>query len=120
MVELLAEFRDGLVQFGKRVELAMPERRDDPAFGQQNRIFDLSLVPRSIWPRRQDSNPVVNPQFGVGAVQIRFVTASAGDARTGVVRHDQLWDTAEKLECLNMTVNPVGQILAQCRLGKSV
>src|ERR1700760_2612151 len=45
MIELLEEFGNGFVQLRDTEELTMPQRRNNPALGDQNRIFSLGLVP---------------------------------------------------------------------------
>ena len=94
-VELLKQNRDGLVEFGKRMEHTASERCEDPAFREQNARFHLGLVARPRHARGHDGRAVVARQLDVLGIEVGLVAVGFVHERLGVVGHDQLRDAAE-------------------------
>jgi len=117
---------DGRVQLneGEELPVAQPRvtpqaclRHDDPALDQQDRSFDLCLVPRLAGPRRQNGGAVMGSHVGIAAVDLRLAEARADHAGLEVVGHDQRWRPAAECKGPRMGADPVRQRLAPARLG---
>src|SRR5215468_3118025 len=73
LVDPVAQFPDSLVQLLNREEPPMPQRGDDPALGQLHTRFDLRLVTRLVWPRRNHSDAVMYGHLLIGRIQVGIV-----------------------------------------------
>lgn len=59
VVQFVEQFADRLIEFFQRKELAMAQRRHDPALGHLHRAFDLGFIARLAWPRRNNAESAV-------------------------------------------------------------
>ena len=57
--------------------------------------------------------------LGVGAVDLRIVETGLDDGGLGIVRHEQMRNAADRLEGMDMGVDPVGQRLRPARMRES-
>ena len=118
-VELRHEFAERGVDVSEAGETSeAPQPAEQPALDDQDGLLDLRLVARLPGPRRQDGGSVMGRHLGVGPVDFRIVEAGLDDGGPGVVRHDEFWNAADRLEGAHMGVDPVGQRLRPGRLGE--
>jgi len=79
------------------------QARENPTLDHLHTNLDLGFVLRPPWPGRQDDGAEM---FGAALgrkVGLRLVAVRVGDQRARIVRHDQLRNTAKKLQCLRQT-----------------
>ena len=94
---LVEQLADGHVQFFQREELAVAQRRHDPALGHLHGIFDFGFVPRLVRPRGHDAEAAVQREVVIGRIQIRIVAVRLGHAGLGVVGNGQRRNAAESV-----------------------
>ena len=98
---------------GERVEDAVAEHGENPAFGQQHTLFDLRLVPGMVRARRQDHGAVVLRELGVGRVEVGVVVVGACDADLRVVGDQGGGDAAPVRQGVHVRADPGGEVLAE-------
>ena len=103
---------DRRVQLLQAVETPVAQTAENPALHDQHRSFDLRFIAGLARPCRQDRGVVMRRHLGVGPVHRGLIQAGFDHRRLGVVRHDQMRDTANGLERPGMGADPVRQTLA--------
>ena len=119
-VELYQQLFDGLVQFLHAEKGEVAQRRQDPAFGVEHRVFRLGLVPGLIGPGGNDHGAVVLGHLQVGRVQVRLIPAGFGNARFGVVWNRDLRHSLKVLVGVAMGSDPVRELLVGESLAERV
>ena len=120
VIQLVEQFADGHVQFFEREELAMAQRRHDPALGHLHGIFDLGFVSRLVRPRGHDAEAAVQREVVIGRIQIRIVAMRLGHAGLGVVGNRQRRNAAKVFEGVHVTAQPRFHLLIARGLGPGV
>ena len=110
------EFADGRIQLRQAVEVPVAQASDHPTLHEQHAQFNLCLIPRAARPCRQDGGVVMRRHLGIGSVDLRLVEARLDDGHLRVVRNNQPGNPADRLECLRMCADPIGQPLRPGRL----
>jgi len=113
----MQKLADRRVELGQAVEAAMAQPAQEPALDDQHGGLDLRFVARPPRAGRQDSGVVMGRHVRVGAIDLRLVETGLDDRDLGVVRHQQLRHTADRLECSGVCSDPVGERLGPARLG---
>ena len=98
----------------------MAQCGDEPALCQENGGFHFRFIARLIGTRRHNGNAVKLCHLQVGAIQVGLIAAGPSDAGAGIVRYDQLARALEELKSQEVTLDPVGKILAECGSRKGV
>jgi hypothetical protein len=120
LIHALQEFRQGLVEIGEGEEFFVAQYGDQPALCQEHGRLHFSFVTGFVGTRRHNRNPVKLCHLEVGAIQIGLIAAGASDTGAWIVRHDQLTRALEELKGQNVTLDPVGKVLAERASRKGV
>ena len=106
VIQLGEQLANGLVQIFEQEELAMAQRRHDPALGDLHGVFDFGFVSRLVRPRGHDAKAAVQREVVIGRIQIRIVTVCFGDTGLGVVRNRQRRNAAEVFKGVHVGAQP--------------
>ena len=117
-VELRQQFADRRVDLRQAVKGPMAQPPEQPALDDEHGLLDLRLVARPPRPRRQNGGVVMRRHLGIGAIDLRIVETGLDDRGLGIVRHEQMRNAADRLERVDVGVDPVGQRLRPARLRK--
>ena len=111
LVEMRQQFADRRIDLGQTVKSPMAQPPQQPSLDDEHGLLDLRLVPRLSRSRRQNGGVVMRGQFGVGPVDLRVIEAGLDDGGLGVVRDEKLRNAADRVEGVDMGVDPIGQRL---------
>ncbi len=117
-VQSREELGYGGVHLGQAVEPTVAKPPQEPALHDPDQSFDLGLVTRLARTRRQNGGVVVLRHLRIGAVYLRVVEAGLDHRDLGVVGHDEFGRAAEVGEGLDVTFDPVDQLLAPAGVGE--
>ena len=98
----------------------MTEASEDPPLRDLHGDFDLRLVSRLRWPRRQDDGAVVQREFVIGPLHARLVAARDDDTTFELIGHDGRGDAAKELEGALVARDPVRDLLRARGFGVGV
>ena len=93
-------------------------RRENATLHFLNALLYFGLILRLSHARRQKRAPIVLRKLLVGAVHLRLKPVCCGHARLEVVRGNQVRQSAEEVEGMDMGVNPLRQLLRRAGLGE--
>ena len=94
----------------------MAKAAQKPALDNAHRRLDLRLVARPARSGRQHRTAVMGRHPGIGAVNLRIVTAGLDHRDLRIIRNQQRRCAAEGLERVDVAAEPVRQGLAPARL----
>jgi hypothetical protein len=118
VIELLHELAKRGVDVDETGEGPSLQPAEQPALDDQDGLLDFRLVARLSRPRRQNGGSVMRRHLGVGPINLGVVEAGLDDGGPGVVRHDEFWNAADRLEGAHVGVDPVGSACVQLALAK--
>jgi hypothetical protein len=70
---MVQELADRLVELGQAIEPTVAQSAQQPALDDQYAGFDLGLVPRPAWSRRQDGHVVMGGHLAIAAIDLEIV-----------------------------------------------
>src|SRR5437867_841874 len=114
-VEIREELGNPRVERGEGEEGLVTEASEDPPLRDLHGDFDLRLVSRLRWPRRQDDGAVVQREFVIGPLHARLVAARDDDATFELIGHDGRGDAAKELEGALVARDPIRDLLGARR-----
>ncbi|MNL09405.1 hypothetical protein D3C87_1301650 [compost metagenome] len=120
MIEAFEKPANCRVQFSEREELAVTQRRQDPAFDHLHADFDLGFVLGFARASGQHGHAIVLGQVTITGVDVGLVAMRLGDAAAQIIGHQDLRCAAEKGKTAGVRAQPVGQFLRPGGLGKGV
>src|SRR6185437_15903666 len=97
----------------------MAQPPEKPSLDNEHGLLDLRLVARASRPRWQDGSTVMRRHLGIGAVDLGVVKTGLDDGGLGIIRYQQMRNTADRLQGADMGVDPVGERLRPVRMRKS-
>src|SRR6266403_2839621 len=100
----------------KAVKDSMPQPPQHPSLDDEHGLLDLRLVARPSRPRWQDGGIVMRRHLGIGAVDLGIVETRLDYGGLGIVRHQQMRNTTDRLQGADMGVDPVGERLRPARM----
>lgn len=117
VVEGIEELPDGGIHFGEGMENAVTEDGEDPAFSDEDAVFDLGFVAGPSGPGGKDGGGVVVGHILVGRVEGGFVEAGFEDRAPEVIGNQEMGDGAKISERPSVGADPVGKGLGAGGLG---
>lgn len=94
-IEPFEQLRNSLVELGKREELAVAQRRQDPALDQHHTGLSFGLVTWAAHGRGDNGNTVVRGQIGMGGIEVGLVAVCLGGGRAQVIGHHNFGRAAQ-------------------------
>jgi hypothetical protein len=111
VVDLIEELADGDVHVGEGIKEAVTEDGKNPAFSDENTIFNFCFIPGFPGPGGEDGCAVVVGHVLVGGVEGGFVEAGFDDPAFEVVGNQKTGDDTEIREGPSVCPDPVGESL---------
>src|SRR5215475_3610539 len=115
-VEASKHLADRPVQLRETMEDTVAQTTEEPPLYNKHAALDLGLVAGAPWPCRQDCRAVMGRHVGISSIDLRLVETGLDDGDLGVIRNDEVRDTADRLEGTRVRTDPVAEPLAPCRL----
>lgn len=109
-----------MVEIGEGEEFFVTQNRDQPALRQKYTGFDFGFVLGLVGTRRHHGDVVVLGELEIGAIEIGLVAAGSRDCGLGIIGDHQLRGTLKEFQGLDVTLDPVGKLLAERGAGKGV
>ncbi len=110
-------FEHSNVGFGEAEEGSVTEAREDELLCDQHTSFDFGLVLGVANTGRYDCGAVMIGQFGIGGIDLGFITAGFGHCGKQIVGNEAMRNGSQKSKRAGVRSGPIGERLRPGELG---